>query len=294
MIERIFVTQGIKKIELEEFLRKELDKAGFTKADIVKTPMVTRIIVNVVRPGLAIGRSGQNIKNLTEIIEKRYGIENAQLEIKGIENANLDAVAVVNKMKSLIERGFSWRSVIYKILKDVVDAGAEGIEIIAKGKLTGKGGRKRKVRVIYGYMKKVGDQIKLVDYGRADAYTRAGAIGLKVRIVRPNTMFPDKIDIRKYLLGETAKAEEKAAKEAKVEIAEIAKAETPAEKAEEKIEEAKAEIEKVKEEEKIEEIAKDIVEVKEEAKPKKPKEPKAEKKEAKEKKGKKEKKGEGE
>ena len=37
-----------KKIELEEFLRKELDKAGFTKADIVKTPMVTRIIVNVV------------------------------------------------------------------------------------------------------------------------------------------------------------------------------------------------------------------------------------------------------
>ena len=69
MIEKTFIEQGIKRSQLEEYLRKELEKAGFTKSDVVKTPLVTRIIVNVTRPGLAIGKSGQNIRQLTEMIE---------------------------------------------------------------------------------------------------------------------------------------------------------------------------------------------------------------------------------
>lgn len=218
MIERFFVEQGIKKVELEDFLRKELERAGFTKAEIVKTPLVTRIVINVVKPGLAIGRSGSAIKTLTETIEKRFGLENTQIEIREIKQPDLDATAVVNKMKSLIERGFSWRSVVYRTLKDIIDAKAEGVEIVVGGKLSGKGGRKRSQRVIHGYMKKVGDQAKLVDSAKGAANTKAGTIGLRIRIVRPGTIFPDKINLKEYLAGREA-ASAKPVVETKKEIA---------------------------------------------------------------------------
>ena len=199
MKEKLFVEQAIKRVELERFLRSQLEDAGFTKSDIVKTPLVTRIVVNVTRPGLAIGKSGQNIKSLTDAIQKKYGIENPQLEIREIMNPNLDAAAVANKIKALIERGYSWRSVAYKTLKDIMGSGAQGVEIIVSGKLQGKGGRKKKQRIAAGYMKKAGDQTRLVDYAKTAAYPKQGAIGIKTRIVKPETQFADKVDIMQFL-----------------------------------------------------------------------------------------------
>ena len=199
MKEKLFVEQAIKRVELERFLKNQLQEAGFTKSEIVKTPLVTRIVVNVTRPGLAIGKSGQNIKSLTDAIQKKYGIENPQLEIREIMNPNLDAGAVANKIKALIERGYSWRSVAYKTLKDIMGSGAQGVEIIVSGKLQGKGGRKKKQRIAAGYMKKAGDQTRLVDYAKTAAYPKQGAIGIKTRIVKPETQFADKVDIMQFL-----------------------------------------------------------------------------------------------
>ncbi len=199
MIEKIFVKQGLNKVELDKYLARELDNAGFTKSEIMKTPLVTRIVVSVTRPGLAIGKSGSNIAQLTETIAKKFGIDNPQLEIKEIEKPELDAQAVANKIRALIERGFSWRSVVFKTLNDIQASGAPGVEIIIKGKLAGKSGRKRKQRIAFGYMKKVGEQAKLVDYGCASAYPKVGAIGIKVRIVKPETIFPDKERITDYI-----------------------------------------------------------------------------------------------
>ena len=64
MIERTFIEQGMKKIQLEQYMKKQLDRAGFTGLHIVKTPLVTRIVLTVARPGLAIGKGGQNIRNI--------------------------------------------------------------------------------------------------------------------------------------------------------------------------------------------------------------------------------------
>ncbi|MCH7902131.1 30S ribosomal protein S3 [archaeon] len=207
MIEKHFIKQGLNKMELDNYLSKELDRAGFTKSEIVKTPLVTRIVVNVTRPGLAIGKSGSNISQLTNTISEKFGIDNPQLEIKEIEKPEIDAQAVANKMKALIERGFSWRSITFKSVNEIKDAGAQGLEIILSGKITGKAGRKRKQRISYGYMKKVGDQAKLVDYGQAAAHPKVGAIGIKVKIVHPDTRFPDKEDIREYIARKEEKAE---------------------------------------------------------------------------------------
>ncbi|MFH1586916.1 MAG: 30S ribosomal protein S3 [Candidatus Diapherotrites archaeon] len=294
MIERTFIHQGIKRIELEEYLRGELEKAGFTKSSVVKTPMVTRIVVNVTRPGLAIGKSGQNIRHLTETIEKRFGIDNPQLEIKEITSPELDAAAVANKMKALIERGFSWRSVTYRTLRDVVNANAQGVEILLSGKLAGKGGRKRKQRVSQGYMKKVGDQVKLVDFAKKTAYPKAGAIGIKVRIVRPGTVFPDKVDIADYFKKD--KAEEKTeVAEVKKEVSKEVKGKKAPAKIEEKAGVKKEDVRKEKApEKKGEKVEKKAAEKKTEPKTEAKEEVKKEGKKEKVEKGEKKKSGETE
>lgn len=196
MMEKMFVKQGLKKVQLHQYLKKELGRAGFTGFDMVKTPLVTRIVVNVSRPGLAIGKGGQNIRTLTETISKVYGVDNPQLEIKEIASPDLDAKSVADKMKSMIERGFAWRSVAFRTLQDIERAGAQGMEVILSGKLAGKGGRKKQVRFVKGYMKKVGAQTSLVDEAKVTTYPKVGAIGVTVRIIRPGVFFPDKVDLK--------------------------------------------------------------------------------------------------
>lgn len=251
MIERHFIEQGLKRLELEEYLKVELDRAGFTKSEIEKTPMVTRIIVNVTKPGLAIGKSGANIKQLTETIHRRFGIENPQIEIKEITKPELDAMAMANRMKALIERGFSWRSVGYRSVRDIMAAGAQGVELVVSGKLTGKGGRKKSQRIAEGYMKKVGEQTRLVDYAKSAAYPKVGAIGIKVRIVRPDTAFPDKIDVikilndREHVIEKAKAAAVEAAEKAASEAASLKEAEeTAVEEAKKAKEEAEKEAKK--------------------------------------------------
>ena len=256
MIERYFLQQNYKKIELERYLRKELDKAGFTMLEVVKTPLVTRIVLHVTRPGLAIGKGGQNIRQLTKDIEEKFGIQNPQIEIQEIGEVELDAKAMADKVKNLLERGFSWRSIAFKTVRSISEKGAQGIELILSGKLAGKGGRKKKQRIAMGYMKKVGDQVKLVDYAKADAYPKPGAIGIKLRIIRPGVLFPDKINVKKIIEQRKFEAEEKLAEhEAKTKEEAEKKIELKEEKPE-AVEEKAEEKEKEKPKEKKEKAAK--------------------------------------
>ncbi|MCX6802941.1 MAG: 30S ribosomal protein S3 [Candidatus Diapherotrites archaeon] len=201
MIERTFIQKSFNKLELEEYLSKKLDRAGFSHLEIIKTPLVTRIVLHVAKPGLAIGKGGSTIKLLTDVIAKKYKIDNPQIEIQEIKHPNLNAKILAERMASMIQREFSWRSIAYKLVKDVIDAGAQGVELVVKGKLSGKGGRKKKVRIAHGYMKKLGAQTKWVDFAKAAAYPKAGAIGIRLSIIHPEIIFPDKVDVKKVLLG---------------------------------------------------------------------------------------------
>jgi small subunit ribosomal protein S3 len=235
MIERYFIEQGMKKIRLEDYFKKELDRAGFTEMKIQKTPLVTKIILRVAKPGLAIGKKGKTIRTLTEEITEKFGIENPQLEIQQIEKPELDAQAMVDRIIALLGRGYSWRSVAYRSVDDIMHAGAQGVELIFKGKLAGKSGRKRKERLAKGYMKKAGAQSALVDYAHGAAYPKVGAIGVKLRIIRPDVVFPDKRRIEDIIAEQKAgKKEEK--KEEKIEIPEIEGLEEETANAEEKTE----------------------------------------------------------
>lgn len=276
MIERYFIEQGMKKIRLEEYFKKELDRAGFTEMKIQKTPLVTKIILRVAKPGLAIGKKGKTIRTLTDEITEKFGIENPQLEIQQIEKPELDAQAMVDRIVALLGRGYSWRSVAYRSVDDIMHAGAQGVEIIFKGKLAGKSGRKRKERLAKGYMKKAGAQSNLVDYAHAAAYPKVGAIGVKLRIIRPDVVFPDKRRIEDIIAEQKAGKKEEKKEEVKIEIPEIEEPEEEIAQAKEEKTEAIETI--VKEEEKPAEKEEKKTEEKKE-KPKKREKEAGEKKE---------------
>jgi len=193
MIEKNFVQQAYKKIQLEDYFKKNLSRAGFSNVGIVKTPMATKIILTVAKPGLAIGYSGKNVKKMTQDLEENFGIKSPVLEIKPIENAQYNAQHLVNNIINGLERNFSWRSVVYKTVRELTASELEGFELLVKGKLMAKGGRKQKYRVAFGYMKKVGDQVSKVNVGTGAAYTKSGAIGITLKLIAPGTVFPDKI-----------------------------------------------------------------------------------------------------
>ncbi len=205
-MEKHFIQEGIIRSEIENYLKSELNRSGYSGINIQKTPLATRVILYVEKPPLVIGKKGKRINRLTRVLQEKYGVDNPAIDVQKIEVPTLDANIVARRIAVALERGMNRRRVIYKALRAVMGCGARGIEITLRGKLVGKGGRSRTEKYLEGYMKKAGDSSKLVDNGATQAYLKAGVIGVTVKIVRPDVIFPDQIEV----ISKAARKEEKA------------------------------------------------------------------------------------
>jgi len=191
-IEKKFIEEEIIRHQVSKYLETELDRAGFTHVDIQRTPMVTRISVEVTNPGRVIGKKGRTIRELTDNIAKNFKIENPQISVTESKNPELEPRLIAKKVCRFIEMGKKPRAILHSSLRDIMNAGALGGEIVAAGKLAAKGGRSKSLRVVAGYVPKAGEPARLVHESHVTAYPKAGAIGVLVRIVMPGTVFPDK------------------------------------------------------------------------------------------------------
>lgn len=196
-IEKKFVEESIVRYQVSKYLEEELDRAGFTHVDIQRTPMVTRIGVEVTNPGRVIGKKGKTIRDLTDAISSKFKIENPQISVSESKNPALEPRLIAKKVCRFIEMGKKTRAILHSSLRDIMSAGALGGEIVASGKLAAKGGRSKSLRVFAGYMPKAGEPARLVHSSHVTAYPKAGAIGVLVKIVMPGTKFPDKADTSK-------------------------------------------------------------------------------------------------
>ncbi|MEM4137643.1 MAG: 30S ribosomal protein S3 [Candidatus Anstonellaceae archaeon] len=192
VVEKQFIKDALIKYLVARFLEEELDKAGFVDVDIQRTPMLTRVNLIVANPGRVIGRKGKTIKDLTEELTKRFNIENPQISVTEAKNPALEPRLIAKKIAKFIESGKKPRVVLHAALRDIMNAGALGGEIVIAGKLTAKGGRAKALRVSAGYIPKAGEPTRLVKTAHVTAYPKPGAIGVRVSIVPPGTVFPDK------------------------------------------------------------------------------------------------------
>jgi small subunit ribosomal protein S3 len=191
-VERKFMEDAIVKLRVSKYLEKALSKAGFSRVDIQKTPMLTRITVYVTNPGRVIGRGGETINALTDTIKNKFHIDNPQISVAEVANPKLEPRLVARYVAQSLERGANARRLLHMVLRDIITNGALGAEIIASGKLAAKGAKARTIKVRHGYLPKAGGVTSLVDEAKIAAYPRYGAIGVTVRIVQPGTVFPDR------------------------------------------------------------------------------------------------------
>ncbi len=192
-VEEKFIEDAITRYRVSKFLEAELDRAGFSRVDIQRTPMVTRIAVEVTNPGRVIGKKGKSIQDLTDAIHREFKIENPQISVVETVNQNLEPRLVAKKICKYIEMGKKIRAILHASLRDIMRSGALGAEIVASGKIAAKGGRSKSFRVMAGYIPKAGEPARQVAVSHVTAYPKSGAIGVLVRLVLPGTVFPDKI-----------------------------------------------------------------------------------------------------
>lgn len=208
MIEKLFVREGIKKVRMDEYFGKELERAGYGGLDIKRTPMGTQITVNVEKPGMIIGKDGRRIKRLTDEISKRQELDNPQIDVQPIAVPDLSAPLMANRLAKLIERGWHFRRAGRSTLQRIMDKGALGCEITMSGKLKGPRGRMEKM--VDGYIKHCGAVAEeIVNSGYAIAKTKSGVIGVRVWIVKPDAKRPDDFRILAVKENENEKEEGK-------------------------------------------------------------------------------------
>jgi small subunit ribosomal protein S3 len=232
-----FITESIKRTEIDEFLQQKLERAGYGGVTISKTPLGTHIVIYAMRPGVVIGRGGETIRELAALLEEKFKVSNPQISVSEIEIPEFNAYVVASRVAASLQKGVHFRRAGFWALNQVMEAGALGAEIIISGKLRTERARYEKFKA--GYLPKCGEPaLKYLRKAEAHVQLKPGMFGIKVRIMPPDAQFPDRIKIADKLPPE----EEEKAQEEKTEVPPAegkaeGKTEEPAEEKEEEAEE---------------------------------------------------------
>ncbi|MCK4379550.1 MAG: 30S ribosomal protein S3 [Candidatus Lokiarchaeota archaeon] len=202
-----FIEQGIKLMQINEYLRSELVRAGFAGVELQRTPLGVRITLKTSRPGLVIGKGGKRIQEITDVLQERFDLEMPQIEVEEVAEPDLDAQIMAERLAYSLDRGRHYRRAGYYILRKVMDAGARGVEIIVSGKVTSQRARVQIFRA--GTMSKSGQTAQEgVDKGVAQCIQKSGVLGIIVKIMRADVKMGDDVKIKEDLLVKAQVAEE--------------------------------------------------------------------------------------
>jgi small subunit ribosomal protein S3 len=189
-----FITESIKKTEIDEFLQKKLERAGYGGVNLSKTPLGTHVVVYAMKPGIVIGRGGETIKELARSLEETFKISNPQISVSEIEIPELNAYVIGARVASALERGIHFRRAAFWALNQVMDAGALGVEIVISGKLRTERARFEKFRA--GAFPRCGEPaLRWMHTAEVHVQLKPGIIGVRVKIMPPDAVFPDKVQI---------------------------------------------------------------------------------------------------
>lgn len=209
MEEKKVVAMKKDEFTLREHIKNYLGKGKLSRVRMEYTPVGEKIIISTSRPGLIIGRGGEKIEELTNLVKRRFKLENPHIEIDEIREPDFDAQTIADEIATNLERSgpLKFKVVSYRTLQRVVKAGALGVEIRLSGKLPGA--RAKSWRFFQGYLKKVGESANIVDRAQATAQTKPGIVGVKVSILSPHVKLKDRIIIDEEFIKELKTQDEK-------------------------------------------------------------------------------------
>jgi small subunit ribosomal protein S3 len=176
-----YVNQLHQDFALRNLIRKEAPRAGVSRIVIERFPGKVKIVVNTAKPGVLIGRKGENVKLLRQHLEAMVG-KKIDLEIKEIKDPDLDAYLVAHNIAEQLERRISYQRAMKRAIQQAIRQGAQGIRVEVGGRLSGAE-MARVVNMREGRVPRATLRAD-IDYHQTEALTTYGRIGVKVWIYR--------------------------------------------------------------------------------------------------------------
>jgi len=181
---RKFVADGVFYSELNEFLQKTLGEDGYSGVEVRVTPIRTEIIIRATRTREVLGEKGRRIRELTSVVQKRFGFPENSVELfaERVENRGMCAMAQVESLRFKLLGGLVVRRACYGVLRFVMENGAKGCEVTISGKIRAQ--RAKVMKFADGYMISTGEPKKtFVDSATCGVLMRQGVLGIKVKIL---------------------------------------------------------------------------------------------------------------
>ena len=167
--------------KIRKYLNERLAKASVSRIVIERTLKLVTITICTARPGIVIGRGGQDVDKLKEELRKLYDKE-IQINIFEVKKPELDANIVANNIARQVEGKIAYRRAIKMAIQNTMRAGAEGIKVQITGRLNGAEMARKEM---YKEGRTPLHTFRAdIDYCQAEALTKVGLLGIKVWICR--------------------------------------------------------------------------------------------------------------
>jgi small subunit ribosomal protein S3 len=177
-----FAEQLHKDIEVRDYLKKKLANAGISKVVIERPAKNAKVTIYTARPGVVIGKKGEDIGALRAELKKRMGLPDVALNIEEVRKPEIDAQLIADSITSQLEKRIMFRRAMKRAMQNAMRLGAQGIKIMSSGRLNGieiaRTEWYREGRVPLHTLR------ANIDYGTSEAKTTYGIIGVKVWVFK--------------------------------------------------------------------------------------------------------------
>ena len=168
-------------LRVREFLRKRLVDASVSRIDIHRSAQDAKIKIHTARPGIVIGKKGEDVEKLRLILTEMMGIS-VNLNIEEIRKPELDAYLVAQNVAQALERRVQFRRAMKRVIQNAMRIGAEGIKVRVAGRL---GGAEIARSEVYHEGRVPLHTLRAdIDYATYEAQTTYGILGIKVWIFK--------------------------------------------------------------------------------------------------------------
>ncbi len=172
----------LKDIEVRAYLKKKLAPAGVSKIVIERPAKSAKVTIYTARPGMVIGKKGEDIEVLRAELRKRMGLQSVDLAIEEVRKPEIDAQLIADSITQQLEKRIMFRRAMKRAMQNAMRLGALGIKIMSAGRLNGieiaRSEWYREGRVPLHTLRAD------IDYGTSEAQTTYGIIGVKVWVFK--------------------------------------------------------------------------------------------------------------
>jgi small subunit ribosomal protein S3 len=171
-------------LEVRKFLKKQLSQASVSRIQIERPARAAFITIHTARPGIVIGKKGEDVEALRREVARRMGLNlnNVKINIEEIRKPEIEAQLVAESISQQLERRIMFRRAMKRAVSNAMRLGALGVKVHVAGRLNGaeiaRSEWYREGRVPLQTLRAD------IDYGFSEAFTTYGVLGIKVWVFK--------------------------------------------------------------------------------------------------------------